>query len=234
MAKNTIKKESEYELLENPDALAERLNRSEDFIKENRNVLLGVFALIAAVIVGGFLYYNHRTSRNAEAQAQMFQAIYYYEADSLNKALAGDGQYPGLTQIADEYSGTDAGNLANYYAGVAFLKLGQYQEAINHLEDFNSNDFLLQARAYSLLGDAQMELGNHGAAADLYRKAANHNANEHFSPQYLMKAAIASEAQNNFKAAVGDYDRIINDFPNTPDVNDARKYRARAEVLAGN
>lgn len=233
MAKNTIKKGSEYELLENPDALANRLNKSEDFVKKNKNALLGAFALIAAVIVGGFLYYNYRTSRNAEAQSEMFQAVYYFEADSLNKALAGDGQYLGLTQIADEYSGTDAGNLASYYAGVAHLKLGQYKEAINRLEEFSSDDFLVQARAYSLIGDAQFELNNPSAAADSYQRAANHNANEHFTPQYLMKAALALEAQNNFGGAVEAYDRIINEYPNAPEVNDARKYKARAEALAG-
>lgn len=232
MAKNTIKKGAEYELLENPDALADRLNKSEDFVKKNKNALLGVFALIAAAIVGGFLYYNHRTTRNAEAQAEMFQAVYYFEADSLNKALMGDGQYLGLTQIADQYSGTDAGNLANYYAGVAYLKLGQYQEAIDHLEDFSSDDFLVQARAYSLIGDAQLELNNPAAAADSYRRAANHNANEHFTPQYLMKAALASEVQNDYRAAIEAYDRIINDYPNAPEVNDARKYKARSEALA--
>lgn len=233
MAKNTIKKEGEYELLENPDALAERLNRSEDFVKKNRNVLLGVFALIAAAIVGGFLYYNYRTTRNAEAQAAMFQAVYYFEADSLNRALAGDGQYDGLEAIADEYGGTEAGNLAKYYAGAAYLKLGQYQEAINYLEDFSSKDYLVQARAYSLIGDARMELGNYQEAAESYRRAADHNANEFFSPQYLMKAALAQENANNYRGAVETYDRIINDYPNAPDVNDARKYRARAEALAG-
>lgn len=232
MAKNTIKKESEYELLENPEALANQFNRSEDFVKQNKNVLLGVFALIAAAIVGGFMYYNHRVNQNVEAQAAMFQAVYYFETDSLNKALNGDGQYDGLVAIADNYSGTDAGNLANYYAGVAFLKQGQFEQAISHLEDFSSDDYLLQARAYSLIGDARLELGNHAEAADMYRKAANHNANEYFSPQYFMKAAVALEAANNFSGAVEVYDRIITDYPTSPDLNDAQKYRARAEALA--
>lgn len=233
MAKNTTKKEGDYELLENPNALAERLNRSEDFVKQNKNVLLGVFVLIAAAIVGAFLYYNHRTSRNAEAQAEMFQAVYYFEADSLNKALAGDGQYMGLSAIADQYSGTDAGNLAHYYAGAAYLKQGKFQEAINYLQDFSSDDYLLQARAYSLIGDAQLELGNEKEAADMYNQAANYNANEYFSPQYLMKAGLALESNNDYQGAVEVYDKIINEYPNAPDVNDARKYRARAEALAG-
>lgn len=234
MAKETVKKHSEFEeLVENPDALAERLSHSEDFVKKNKSKLLGVFAAIAAIVVAGFLYYNYRSSQNQEAQNAMFQAVYYFEADSLNKALNGDGQYMGLLAIADEYDGTDAGNLADFYAGVALLKQGQFAEAAEHLQDFESDDYLLQARAYSLTGDALLEQGKNKEAAELYMKAADYNANPYFSPQYLMKAGIAYEADNNFAAAAEAYDKIITDFVASNEVTDAKKYKARAEMLAG-
>jgi tetratricopeptide (TPR) repeat protein len=234
MAKETINQHSEFEeLVENPDALAERLTQSEDFVKKNKSKLLGVFAAIAAIVVAGFLYYNYRSSQNQEAHNAMFQAVYYFEADSLNKALNGDGQYMGLLAIADEYSGTEAGNLANFYAGVALLKQGQFVEAAEHLEDFESDDYLLQARAYSLSGDALLEQGKNKEAADMYMKAAGYNANQYFSPQYLMKAGIAYEADNNFSAAAEAYDKIITDFITSNEVADAKKYKARAEMLAG-
>ncbi|WP_299818507.1 tetratricopeptide repeat protein [uncultured Pontibacter sp.] len=234
MAKETVKKHSEFEeLVENPDALADRLTHSEDFVKKNKTKLLGVFAAIAAIVVAGFLWYNYKSSRNVEAQNAMFQAVYYFEADSLNKALNGDGQYQGLLAIADEYSGTDAGNLANFYAGVALLKEGKFAEAQSRLEEFSSDDYLLQARAYSLTGDALLEQGKSKEAADMYMKAANHNANEYFSPQYLMKAGIAYESDNNFSAAAQAYDKIITDFAASTEVAEAKKYKARAEALAG-
>jgi tetratricopeptide (TPR) repeat protein len=234
MAKETLNKHNEYEeLVENPDVLADRLVQSEDFVKKNKSKLLGVFAAIAALIVAGFLYYNYRSTQNSEAQQAMFQAVYYFEADSLNKALNGDGQYDGLLSIADEYSGTDAGNLANFYAGVALLKTGKFAEAQNYLEEFSSDDYLLQARAYSLIGDALSEQGKHAEAAKLYTKAADHNANEFFSPQYLMKAGIAEEAANNYSAAADVYNKIVTDYVASAEVNDAKKYKARAEVMAG-
>lgn len=234
MAKETVQKHSEFEeLVENPDVLADRLAQSEDFVKKNKTKLLGVFAAIAAIIVAGFLYYNYRNSQNQEAQEAMFQAVYYFEADSLSKALNGDGQYDGLLKIADDYSGTDAGNLANFYAGVALLKQGQFAEAQSHLEDFESDDFLLQARAYSLTGDALSEQGKYKEAADMYNKAANHNTNQYFSPQYLMKAGIAYEAANDFQAAANTYEKIIKDFVTSAEVTDAKKYKARAEAQAG-
>src|SRR5688572_15703284 len=189
MAKQTVKQENDLELIENPDALAERLTHgSEDFIKKNKNVLLGVFAAIALAIVGAFLFYNYKQSKSEEAQAAMYQAIYYFEADSLNKAMQGDGQFDGFAKITEDYSGTDAGNLANFYAGVASLKQGKFREAIDYLEDFSSDDIVLQGKAYCLIGDANMELGNKEAAADMYMKAAGYKENKSFTPQYLMKA----------------------------------------------
>ena len=170
MAKSTIKKEGDLEILENPDVLAERLTHgSEDFVKKNRNVLLGLFVVIAAAIVGGFLYYNYRSTQNEEAQAAMFQAVFYFEADSLGKALNGDGQHQGLLSVADEYGSTKAGNLARFYAGTALLKQGKYQQALDYLEDYKSDDLILQGRAYALQGDANLELGKPQEAADVTR-----------------------------------------------------------------
>ncbi|MDX5442265.1 MAG: tetratricopeptide repeat protein [Hymenobacteraceae bacterium] len=232
MAKNITKKESEYELIENPDAIADRLSQSEEFVRKNRGILIGVFAAIAILIVGGFLYYNWRTSQNQEAQVAMFPAVAYFEADSLNKALNGDGQNEGLIAIADDYSGTKAGNLANFYAGVAYLKQGQFQKAIEYLDEFESDDLVLQSRAYSLIGDANMELGNKEQAADMYLKAANHKANAFFSPQYLMKAGIAYESMNKYSEAAEAYDKIITNYAASSEITDAKKYKARAEMLA--
>ena len=232
MAKDTIKKEGDLEILENPDVLADRLTHgSEDFVKKNRNVLLGLFAVIAAAIVGGFLYYNYRSTQNEEAQAAMFQAVFYFEADSLSKALNGDGQHQGLLSVADEYGSTKAGNLAKFYAGAALLKQGKYQEAHDQLADYKSDDLILQGRAYALQGDANMELGKKQEAADLYIKAADYKANEFFSPQYLMKAGMAYEENKDYASALEVYDRLVTSYPNAAEVNDAKKYKARAEVL---
>ncbi|MFC6996592.1 tetratricopeptide repeat protein [Rufibacter roseus] len=228
-----MKQESDLELVENPDALADRLvGGSEDFVTRHKNLLIGIFVAIAAAVVGGFLFYQNRQNQNEEALAAMFQAEYYLEADSLNKAINGDGQYAGFKKIADEYGSTKAGNLANFYAGIALLKQGQFQEALNYLEEFKSDDLLLQARAYSLQGDAQLELGKAEEAAELYTKAAEHKANDYFSPQYLMKAALALETANKNAEAAEVYGRIIENYPVSQEVNDAKKFKARAEELA--
>ena len=149
---------AENPMLEDPDALAARLVDSEEFVRNNRNVLLGILAAVVLAVVGGFGYYTWRTPQNQQAQASMFRAVNTWEADSLSKAIKGDGKAPGLTTVANEYGNTKAGNLANFYAGVASLKQGKYKEALDFLEDFSSDDYLVQSRAYSLMGDAQLEL----------------------------------------------------------------------------
>ncbi|GAB3574724.1 tetratricopeptide repeat protein [Hymenobacter daeguensis] len=220
---------SENPLLEDPDALAARLAESEDFVRNNRNILLGILAVVVLAIVGGFGFYTWRNQQDDKAQASMFRAVNNWEADSLNKAVKGDGKAPGLTTVANEYGNTKAGNLANFYAGVASLKQGKFQEALDYLEDFSSDDYLVQSRAYALMGDAQLELNKPKEAADLYAKAADHNANEYFSPGYLLKEAVAREAAKDNDGALKAYDRIINEYPTAQEVSEARQYKAKLE-----
>ncbi|QIX61529.1 tetratricopeptide repeat protein [Hymenobacter lutimineralis] len=223
----------EHPLLEDPDALAARLANSEDFLRRNKNILLGLLTVVVLAVVGGFGWYIWRGKQDEKAQAELFQAVTYWEADSLNKALKGDGQYRGLEAVANDYNGTKAGNLANFYAGVASLKAGKYQQAADYLEDFSSDDLLLQARAYALLGDANLELGKTKEAADLYQKAADHKSNEYFTPSYLLKEATARELAKDYEGAIKAYDRILNEYPAAAEANDAKQYKGRAEGLAG-
>jgi predicted negative regulator of RcsB-dependent stress response len=221
---------AENPLLEDPDALAARLAESEDFVRNNRNLLLGILAVVVLAIAGGFGYYTWRNQQDEKAQAAMFRAVSYWEVDSLKQAVKGDGKAPGLTTIANEYGSTKAGNLANFYSGVAALKQGQYKEALDYLEDFSSDDYLVQSRAYALMGDAQLELNKPKEAADLYAKAADHNANEYFSPSYLLKEATARELAKDNEGALKAYDRIINDYPTAQEVAEARQFKARLEA----
>jgi predicted negative regulator of RcsB-dependent stress response len=220
---------TENPLLEDPDALAARLVDSEDFVRRNRNLLLGVLAAVV-LLVGGFFGYTYwRNQQDSQGQAAMFRAVDHWEADSLKPALQGDGKLPGLTRVASEYGSTKAGNLANFYAGVALLKQGKFSEAYASLDKFSSDDYLVQARAYSLMGDAQLEQGKAKEAADLYAKAADHNANEYFTPTYLLKEGIAREAANDNAGAIKAYDRIVNDYATAQEAAEARQAKARLQ-----
>ncbi len=218
---------TENPLLEDPDALAVRLAESEDFVRNHRNSLLVALTAVVLAVVGGFGYYTYNNQQNQKAQAALFRAASYWEADSLKKAMKGDGKAPGLTTVANEYGNTKAANLANFYAGVAALKDGKYKEALDYLEDFSSDDYLVQSRAYALMGDAQLEMNHPKEAADLYAKAADHNANEYFSPGYLLKEATARELAKDTDGALKAYTRIVDEYPTAQEVNEARQLKAR-------
>jgi tetratricopeptide (TPR) repeat protein len=224
------KKEENKDLLENPEVIKEKLAGAEHWIEENPKIVFGVLGAIVLVI-GGFFGYRFWTgSQDDQAQREMFQAIRYFEADSLNLALSGDGNNLGFLQIIDDYGMTDAGKLANFYVGFIYLKQGKFQPAILYLEDFKANDLLVQARAYSLIGDAYMELKDYENAVKYYTRAAEYKPNKFFSPTYLMKAALAYEKLNQKDKAKEVYQKIIDQYWDSNEYQDARKYKARIET----
>ena len=223
------KKEENKDLLENPEVLQEKLVDVESWFERNPKIVIGVVAGLMLVVGGFFGYRYYLTNQDAQAQNEMFQAVRYFEADSLNLALIGDGNNLGFLQIIEDYSQTDAANLANFYVGAIYLKQGKFPLAIFHLEDFNANDMLVQARAYSLMGDAYMEQKDYENAARYYDKAASHKPNKEFTPIYLMKAALAYEKLNQNQKAISAYQTIIEKYWESSELQNARKFKAKLE-----
>lgn len=229
--KKSAPKSSGNELLENPEVLAEQLSRTEEFLEKNKTVVFGVGGLIAVVIAGFVLFNYYTSSQNDTAQREMFQAVYYYEADSLGKALNGDGNSYGFLEIIEEFPLTEAANLANFYTGSTYLKLGDYESAIRYLKDFSSNDYLVQGRAYSLIGDAQVELDQLDDALASYEKAIGYYPNKEFTPVYLTKAAVTYEANGQLNEALRCYKQIMDEYPQSAEQRDAKKHAARIEGI---
>lgn len=223
------KEEHKHELLENPEALKEKLVGAETWLESNPKIVIALAAVILLVAGGYFGFQYYKGSQDKLAQKEMFQAVFYFEADSLDKALNGDGNNLGFLAIIDDYGITDAGNLANFYAGASYLKQGKWELARLYLEDFSSNDLLVQARAYSLIGDSYMEEDKFEDAAKFYSKAANHEPNKYFSPTYLMKEALAYEKLNQNDKAKEAYDKIITQYWDSSEIQIARKLKARLE-----
>lgn len=215
------------DILENPEALAGQISKTEEFVAEHKVLVFGAVGVLALLVAGFFGFKYYKNSQDAQAQTQMFQAVRYFEADSLDLALNGDGNNLGLLDIIDDYGISDAANLANFYAGAAYLKQGKYDQAISYLKDFSSDDLLVQPRAYSLIGDAYMEQKDYKSAASYYQKAADYKPNKYFTPEYLMKAALAYEKLNNTEAAISAYDKIINDYWDSNEFQNAKKYKSR-------
>lgn len=225
--------ENSLEFLESSDSLANELDKAQNFFQANNKLFLIIGGVLLAGILGLVGYRYYQDGREADAQKALYKAVYDFEADSLSLALKGKGGNEGLLNIADNYKGTDAANLASFYAGVALLKEGQLDDAISRLKAFSSSDILLQARAYALIGDAYMDKNDAKEAIDYYKRAADHKANQFFSPGYLLKLGLAYEKNNQSKDAASAYKRIIDDFPMSSEVMNAKKYLGVVEGQVG-
>jgi tetratricopeptide (TPR) repeat protein len=223
------KKEETKNVLENQEVLQEKVMGAEMWLEKHPKTIFGIVGVLLLAVAGYFGFNYYKGTQDAEAQKEMFQAVYYFEADSLSQALNGDGNNLGFLDIIDEYKFSDAANLAHFYAGVSFLKQGKFDAAILYLEDFSSNDLLVQARAYSLIGDANMELQKYEEAVTYYNKAANYKSNKYYSPAYLMKAALAYEKLNQNDKAIEVYSKIISDYWDSSEYQNALKFKARLE-----
>lgn len=221
------------EFLEDPDALAGQLERAEDFFEQNRNLVFGILGGLVLLVAGFFGYRYYVGSQDETAQVEMFPAVYKLEADSLKKALNGDGRNAGLVAVAENYGSTPAGNLAQFYAGVGFLKEGKYDEAIEHLKSFSSSDLLVQARAYALIGDAYMEKKSFDEATEYYQKAVDYKPNKFFTPGYLLKLAIAQEQAKQNDKAIETYNSIIEKYAQSTEAASAKKYKSVLEAMVG-
>lgn len=212
--------------------VSEALGKTESFINQNKKSLGIIFGALVLAVGGYFFYQNvYVANKEKEAQAVLFYAENYLKSDSLNKAINGDGNHPGLEEIASEYSVSPSGNLAHYYLGVAYMKQKQYEKAIESFKSYDAKDMITGAIAYGAIGDAYMELKNTDEAISYYEKAAKENINNFSTPLMLMKLAMAYEVKNDYKAAKETYEKIKKDFPSSSEGTQADKYIARADAF---
>ncbi|MFN8258684.1 MAG: tetratricopeptide repeat protein [Bacteroidales bacterium] len=214
------------------EAVESALSRSEQFIENNQKIItIVVIALVA--VVGLYLAYQrwYLAPQNEEASSQMFVAEQNFELDSFDLALKGDLNYPGFLTIIDEYSSTEAANLAYYYAGVCYLKQGKFDEAIEYLSNFDSKDKMLKPESLGMIGDAYLELKQVDKAAEYYIKAGNFTKNDFFGPLYLMRAGAVLESKKDYKGALEQYNNIKENYRNSPEGRTIEKYITRAEIL---
>jgi tetratricopeptide (TPR) repeat protein len=226
MAKKT--KDANPQTLKNVE---QTLTKTEQFLEENYKPLLITLAVIVALVGIFWLTRIYLSKRNNEAQSQMYQAERYLEMDSLNLALYGDGNYLGFLDIANDYKFTRAGNLARYSAGVCFLHLGQFQDAIDFLNKYSKKDKVLGSLAIGATGDAYVELGDLSKGIEKYIEAADFAVNSFNTPLFLMKAGELYELNGQSSEALEVYERIQNEYPESTEGASIEKYIARVKLL---
>lgn len=203
------------------------ITKAKDFWTRNSKIILPVGLGLLLIVGGYFVYKNYfKDPKEVKAAEAMFRAEQYFRNDSLKLALNGDGQNIGFLQVISRFSGTDAANLAHYYAGVIYIKLDDNQNAVTHLKKFSSDAKQVQQRAYKLLGDAYGDLGNYKEAMDYYEKAAHYfESDRRSSAEALFSAAyLADKMLKDQKRAIELYKELKEKYPQEQQGIEADKY----------
>ena len=231
--------ESEFETAGVLNTLDETASKSEQWIEQNSKPLF--FTLVTIVIVFlaymGYVKYQVEPNEREATNEIAFPRKHFDQAatagsgiDSLlNLGLEGaEGNY-GFLDIADNYSGTEAGNLANYYAGISFLQMKQYDKAIEFLNKFKSNDEMLGPVALGAIGDAFADINQLEDALIYYEKAASLKNNEFTSPLFFFKAGQVAMELKEYDKAETLFTKISEDFSSSEQGKDIEKFIAAAK-----
>lgn len=215
-------------------AVEEALSKSEQFIERNQKILTYVVGGVILVILLFFGYKKYISGpKEKTAQSMMFTAEYYFEKDSVDLALFGDGESYGFMDIIDDYGSTSAGNLAKYYSGICYYNKGEYENAISYLKKFSGDDVIVPGMALGAIGDAYVQLNDLEKAAKYYMDAANKNKNDFTTPTFLMKAGWTYEILGDWDKAESSYEMIKKDYPRSREARDIDKNLARAKAKLG-
>lgn len=215
------------------DDASKIVNRAKGFWESFSKPIIYIAAAIIVIIGGYFGYkYLYAAPQEEKAADALWHAQQYFEEDSVKLALVGDGQFPGFEKVAKTYSGTKAGNLANFYAGICHLKLKDFNKAVSYLKDFSTDAKEIQAIAYSRLADAYSELNKNEEAIAFYAKAGRHYPEqESLSSENLFRAALKSEIIGKNEDAIKYYKEIKENFSRTDRGYQVDKYLARLGVV---
>jgi tetratricopeptide (TPR) repeat protein len=209
----------------------EKWSRFENYAIEHQKTM-SALAIAVILLVAGFVTFKYWyiPSQEQDAETAMSRAQNYFAADSVNKAIKGDGANLGFQDIADQYGWTPAGQLANYYLGLCYYQKKDYQQAIDNLEKFNAHDVLVSANSSGVEGDAEMQLNNTDKAIEYYLEAVKKSDNDYTAPMYLKKVAQDYEIKGDYTNALNIYQTIKTQYYTYAEATDIDKYIARAEA----
>lgn len=212
-------------------AKAKDVAQTGKFVRENQKSLLFIGAAIVAMVAVYFAYQKiYLAPREIAAADQMHVAQDSWAKKDWDKAIKGDGSYPGFEKIIADYSNTKAANLAYFYLGTAYLNKGEYQKAIEDFTSYHGDDLMVAAEALGGIGDANVELKDYDKAASYFQKAADKAKNKFLTPFYLKKLGLVYEAKNDNKSAADTYKQIKTDYPESTEAQSIDGYIARAEA----
>lgn len=221
MAKRKVEKNEETVI-----DIVESKNNLTDYIENNKNLVGGLIGLILLLVAGYFIYkYAVVGPKEKNAAAAISKAQDQFAQDSFALALENPGAgFEGFLDIIDNYSGTATANTAKYYAGVSYLNLGRYQDAVDFLEGVKAKGDILPVMKNGTLGDAYSELNDFDKALGFYKKAANAEDNSFLSPYYMNKLALLELRNGNSAEAQRIFSEIKNKYPESQIAGEVEKF----------
>ncbi len=197
------------------------------FLEENQRMVIMVVGILLVLLLGFLGYRYLQSSKNSEAQEEMITAVRFFEADSLDRALNGDGSFLGFLDIAEEYSGTDAANMAEYYTGIIYARQGDADMGLEYLDGVEGNGTLMETAIYQAKAFCYEQLEEWENAAKNFERAATSPSESPLTPGLLLKAGQNYEDAGDIEKALEMYEKIKEDYPRTPEALTIDKYIGR-------
>lgn len=221
--------------IQDPEVVVESvLSTTEKFLEKRGKTLLQLLIVLVIVVGGYFAYkYTWAEPREAKASDMMFVAEQQFANDSLNLALNGDGNNAGFLDVIEAYGSTRQGNMAAHSAGVCYLRLGDYDNAVKYLSMYSNTDgvpnAIVNAQNRGLIGDAYSQKGDLNSAVKFYNEAVEVSDNQFTAPLYLKKAGLVYAKLGDNQKAIDSYQSIIDNYPNSLEARDIDKYIGQIE-----
>lgn len=196
----------------------------------NRRILTGG-AIGVLLIIAGILGYNYiQGERDAQAQEFLGAILLEYEKGDYRISLDGIGENIGLLKIVERYGSTAAGNTARFYAGNAFFALKEYDQALEQFEQFRAGRDFLGASATAGRAAIHELHEEYSLAGDLFRRAADMDANAVRGPYYLRKSAHAYISSREIDLALDVIRQAKENYPEMDLMDEFDYLRGRALV----
>lgn len=211
-------------------AVAEAVSKTEQFFQKNGKSVVIALVVVVLLVVCGYLYKSLVIDSNEQKALEMIveaQDRFAGENPDFALALNGDENGAGFLDVAEQYGSTAAGNIANHYAGICYLRLGDLENAEKYLAQYDAVDELagevVNAQNLGLRGDIAVEKGEYEAAVALYKKAVAASKNIYTAPLYLYKQVLAYAALGNKAEAQKCFEALQANYPMAVEVRDAEK-----------
>ena len=203
----------------------QQVSKTEAFFEKYKKAIIGGVVAVVAVIVCAILVNNYYLEpRSNEASTELAKSQELFDAQQYDKALTG------FQKVANEYSSTDAGNLAQLYIGLCQANLGKWQEAVNALENFSGkDDQMISPAAEGALGNAYANLKQYDEAVKHLTSAAKMADNNSLSPTFLIQAGEILESQGKKDEALKLYEEVKEKYFQSMQYQSIDKYIERCK-----